>query len=365
MIVLFLITLVFLLIRLLIVVVNLLDEPYLPKKDLQIEERISILIPARNEEKRIIHLLDSIIKQNYRNIEVLVLDDNSTDNTRTVLEDYAARMPELKILDGEPLPEGWLGKNWACHQLAQKAEGDFLLFLDADVKVKQGFFHSLMHYAKKHRLSLLSVFTDQEMVTFGEKLLVPQMHYILVTLLPLRFIKKFDNSALSAASGQCMFFRASDYLPELWHEKAKECVAEDIMIMRKMKDAKYNTDARLSNGLISCRMYTSYKDALQGFSKNVIAGFGNEVTMVLYLIFTILIWIPLLFVLSPLLLAFCFAILLCMRTMISIVSRQSVLQNLILHPLQMLAFTHLAIYSLFKSIKKQNVWKGRSIDTQC
>jgi chlorobactene glucosyltransferase len=104
-----------------------------------------------------------------------------------------------------------MGKNWACHQLAAQAEGQYLLFVDADVQIGPEFIQSALHEVKTKNLALLSVFNDQLMYTLGEKLVVPLMHYILLTLLPLRLVYRTKDPRIAAASGQCMVFEAATY----------------------------------------------------------------------------------------------------------------------------------------------------------
>ncbi|WMJ72081.1 glycosyltransferase family 2 protein [Cytophagaceae bacterium ABcell3] len=365
MLILFLTTISFLFIRLLVVFVNYLDDPTIPHNENSQSVLVSVLVPARNEAERLPSLLKSLSRQNYKNIEIIVLDDNSDDATAAVVKDFQRSDHRIKLINGQPLPSDWLGKNYACHQLAKEAKGTYLMFLDADVIVQPDFILSSLNYLIEHKLSLLSVFNDQKMKTLGENLLVPNMHYVLITLLPMRFVKKFENPALAAASGQCMFFNASDYNQHQWHSKVKDCVAEDIMIMRKVKEAGLLADTKLAGEKIICRMYSSYAEALEGFSKNIIAGFGNQFSLILYIFVTILFWVPIMIFLPPLYTIVGFLLIAIMKTMISALSNQPIFKSLILHPFQMLAFTHLSIKALIDAYRQTNIWKGRKINPGC
>ena len=109
--------------------------PKKTKQNLITKDLVSILVPARNEEDVIESTIQSIINQNYQDFELLILNDNSDDNTKVIIEKYTKQYKNIKLIEGTDLPKGWLGKNWACHQLSQKAKGNYLLFVDADTKI--------------------------------------------------------------------------------------------------------------------------------------------------------------------------------------------------------------------------------------
>ncbi|HZX58046.1 MAG TPA: glycosyltransferase family A protein, partial [Mucilaginibacter sp.] len=127
------ITLFFLVLRFTVTLFNFISNPKLTRVNRAYDDLVSILIPARNEEENIIRLLESIRRQDYKNYEVLVYDDGSTDRTYVLCSAFAAKHPGFGVIKGGELPEGWLGKNYACAQLAAAAKGSYLLFLDADV----------------------------------------------------------------------------------------------------------------------------------------------------------------------------------------------------------------------------------------
>ena len=196
-----LITLFFIILRFTVTLFNFISNPKLHRVGKQYSDRVSVLVPARNEADNILTLLRSIHKQDYMNYEVIILDDESTDDTYAVCSAFAASHPGFKVVKGAKLPDGWIGKNYACHQLAQHADGKYLLFLDADEEVKPGLINSSVHRMHLHQLGLLSLFTNQQMETPGEKAVVPLMHFILLNLLPVRLIYLVKNAAVAAASG--------------------------------------------------------------------------------------------------------------------------------------------------------------------
>ncbi|RZL44165.1 MAG: glycosyltransferase [Pedobacter sp.] len=354
--------LIFLVIRFSVTVFNFLSNPKIPRSIKHYTDKVSILIPARNEAENILQLLQSIKDQDYANYEVIFLDDNSSDNTFELADRFAKDNPQFKVVKGKELPAGWLGKNYACHQLSQLSNGKYLLFIDADEIVKRGLINSLISRTETYNLSLLSLFTNQQMFSLGEKLTVPLMHFILLNLLPLRLVKFSKNPAFSAASGQCMFFDASDYSKNNWHEKVKSRVVEDVEVMKLVKTEGLKTEALLANGLIYCRMYKNLGECINGFSKNLLAGFGNNII--------ILLLYQLLVIAGPIVLILNFNINLAVlpitlivlsRIMISFLSGQNVILNLVLHPLQMLFFLLISVVSIKKYLFKTGTWKGRLI----
>lgn len=357
-----LVVFIFLILRFTVTLFNFLSNPKLTRVGKHYTDKVSILIPARNEEANILALLTSIHQQDYDNYEVLILDDNSTDGTYAVCEAFAAKHPAFKVIKGKALPADWLGKNYACHQLAQKAGGTYYLFLDADEQVQNGLINSAVHRMQLRNLSLLSLFTNQTMRTAGEEMVVPLMHYILLNLLPLRLVYLLKSASVAAASGQFMLFDAANYEEYQWHQLAKNKVVEDVEIMKLVKTTGLNGEALLANGMISCRMYSGYNEAINGFGKNFLAAFNyNIIGFLVYLL--LIIGGPAIIIMTMNLnLIFIMAgLVLLSRIMISLSAGQSTLRNILLHPVQMFSLLLIGLTSIQKHLTKTTVWKGRKI----
>ena len=206
-----LITLLFIVLRFTVTVFNFVSNPKLTRVSRHYDDLVSILIPARNEQENILQLLQSILKQDYKNYEVIVYDDESTDDTYNICEEFAAGHTSFSIVKGYKLPGDWLGKNYACHQLAKKARGKYLLFLDADTIVSNGLINSAVHRMYLNKLGLLSVFPNQLMQTTGEKITVPLLHFLLLNTFPLRLAFLTKNPSAATACGQLMLFDAEVY----------------------------------------------------------------------------------------------------------------------------------------------------------
>lgn len=332
---------------------------------------VSVLIPARNEAQRIPTLLTSLLKDPSLNIEVLVYDDMSGDGTAQVVNAFAVNDSRARLLSGTMLPQGWLGKNYACSQLASFAKGDYLLFLDADVRLDASLIPQAVSYAMKKKLVLLSLFPVQIMNTLPEMLTVPLMNRILVSLLPLKLTRLSRRPSLSAANGQFMLFEASTYHKYHFHELVKNQKVEDIKIFRLIKkiskklprSKRLRAETLLGNKKIQCRMYDGWEDAMNGFSKNVIEFFGGKPLLAASgaLIFAFGFLLPLLaWGWMAGLLYLLVSLFLC--AVVSFASIQPVFKNLLLSPLQQLCLVYLVAYAWVKKNKRNNIWKGRNVD---
>lgn len=170
----------FLILRFAVTLFNFISDPKLRKVNRMHHDMVSILIPARNEEANILALLQSIKQQDYQDYEVIVLDDDSSDQTYAICQSFADSHSRFRVIKGQPLQQGWLGKTFACHQLAQAAKGKYLLFLDADEQIYNGLINSAVHRISSKKLALLSLFTNQDMRSLGENAVVPLMHLSLI-----------------------------------------------------------------------------------------------------------------------------------------------------------------------------------------
>jgi chlorobactene glucosyltransferase len=307
-------------------------------------------------------LLESIYRQDYKDYEVIVYDDDSSDDTYAVCTSFAAKHAGFSVIKGGKLPDGWTGKNYACHQMSKHAKGEYFLFVDADEVMTNGLINSAVYRMRLYKLGLLSLFANQVMPTFGEKATVPMLHYMLLNLLPLRLIYLFKNPSIAVACGQFMLFDAAIYRENEWHKSAKSEIVEDAEIMRLVKRASYNGEVLLANGLISCRMYKNYTDALDGFSKNFLAVFNYSIVGLLSFIL-LLICGPMIVIitLNYHLVFFMVSLIILSRVMISLAAGQNAWINILLHPIQMINLVVIAFLSIQRHLTKTNTWKGRNV----
>lgn len=355
------ISILFLLMQLINVVLNLIFKQRIKANTSFGNEHISVLIPARNEEENIPFILSDLKKSNNENMEIIVFDDESSDNTAKVVRDFATQDQRIRLIQSKGLPNGWLGKNYACYQLAQQAKGRYFLFLDADVRIDESCITDAVEYLKRLDLKLLSVFPIQLQNTLGEKIAVPVMNYILLTLLPLIFVRTSPFKSHSAANGQFMLFDAESYKKRQPHSLFKNSAVEDINIARYFKKEKLKIACITGEKRIQCRMYKKYKEAVAGFSKNVLMFFGNTpLFALLFWTFSTLGWIPVLLSLPQYLMGY-FAVLLLILLLYSSIGKQNIIANIVLYPLQMLFFTIILGNAMLNKKNKRLKWKERNI----
>lgn len=353
----------FLAFRTFLALVNLLSRLHLPAVKKGPWPKVSVLIPARNEETVIGQLLESLQAQDYPEFEVVVCDDHSTDHTAEITAKFANEDERFSWFSGEPLPEGWLGKNFACHQLAQKASGEYLLFLDADVLLASDAISKAVSFIHEKQLALLSVFPQQKMESLAEKLTVPLMNWILQSLLPMILVRKSPFASLSAANGQFMLFDAKIYSQYQWHSRVRNQNVEDIRIARMVKGENLNMAVLLGNNDIFCHMYRDYSDAVNGFSRNVHEYFGgNRLIMTVYLLTILSGPFIVLTALDYHYLIVFITLVVFNRLLESKANGQNCWTTVLLHPLQMCSFTAIVFVNIFRRLKKETIWKGRKIN---
>jgi len=246
--------------------------------------KVSICVPARNEEAVIERCITSLVNQDYSDFEVIVLDDNSEDRTLEILQRLANTYSTLKIIDGKPKPDDWLGKPWACHQLSKEASGEIFVFVDSDVWMEHDIISKSV--TRMQSLDSLTIWPQQQVESFFERLIVPTVYFSLLTLLPTIYVERSPrwmpgflrtqlNQKFTAACGQFFAFTKSAYKKIGGHESVKKQVVEDMELARIIKSQALSLS--MMNGIDSvyCRMYSSGSEIWQGFQKNFLSGFGN------------------------------------------------------------------------------------------
>ncbi|MEO7933740.1 MAG: glycosyltransferase [Chthoniobacterales bacterium] len=344
---------------------------------------VSILVPARNEEAGIARCLSSLQTQDYPNYEILLLDDQSSDRTAEIAGElgFIPGEGKCRILSGQPLPAGWVGKPWACHQLSQAARGEYLLFTDADTHHSPQALGAVMAEAFESKSDLLTLWPAQETKTWSEKLVIPILFVAAAGMLPhwLLVIAQKNSSIrqrlsarqwrmLGVANGQYVLFTRRAYDQIGGHEAVKNHMVEDVALGRLVA-SKTHEGMILRNcdggAVVSTRMYQSFDQLWEGFSKNAwpifegdfrlfcIGNVGMILVFVgpfLFLPFSSVSWLMLLFQIG--LIAF-------IRIVITL-RYQSSWHSAVLHPVAFLLATAISINSHRQNRKQGLTWKGRT-----
>ncbi len=336
---------------------------------------ISIMIPARNEAENIKRCLRSLLKQDYPNIEILVLDDNSNDRTSLLVKEIAEKESRVKLIAGKPLKNGWLGKCYACHQLAGHAKGRYLIFTDADTLHFKNSISSAIGCLISNNLDALSAIPRQIMVGIHERLVITWVHFGILSLLPLALVIKSKNPLFCTANGQFLLFKSEVYEKIGGHKSIKDKILEDIHISKMVKKHGYRFMIFDGSKNIYCRMYRNFHELIRGFSKFMFAAFDYKLLTIAVVILMISVLFLFPFILLPLgILVFNWSgiiinliiiqifIILVMRIILALRLKSRIL-DILLHPLSMAYIILICINSVFQARLGEGVyWKGRRYD---
>lgn len=338
---------------------------------------ISILIPARNEEKNIKRCLRSLIRQDYPNIEIIVLDDNSADKTASVVSDYAKKNKKIKLISGKPLPFGWLGKSFACQQLADASNGRYILFTDADTLHFKNSVSSAFAAMLANNLDAVSIFARQITVTIHERMMVPFANYFLLSFLPLLLVLRSKKQLFCTAIGQFMLFKKSIYQKIGGHRSVKKEILEDIHISKQVKKHGFKFMIFDGKNNFYCRMYRSLGGVIKGYSKVLAAVFDyniylqGTVTVLVFLFYLVpFISLPLgIFIFDwPQviinLIILQVIIILAIKTILTVRFKDRI-SDIFLYPFSVVYLLLISIHSMVKSKSASGVyWKGRIYDVR-
>lgn len=236
---------------------------------------ISVLIPARNEERGIRAALDSVLASRYPDFEVIVLDDRSEDRTGEIVAEVARADERVTLMPGPPLPPGWCGKQHACAVLASAATRPLLLFLDADVRLQPDALGRLAWQMDQCGADLLSGIPRQETGTLLEKLVIPLIHFVLLGFLPIHRMRQSNHPAYAAGCGQLFLVKRSAYEAVGGHAKIRETLHDGIRLPRAFRQAGFRTDLCDVTDLAVCRMYRGAAELWRGLAKNATEGLGS------------------------------------------------------------------------------------------
>lgn len=236
---------------------------------------LSVCIPARNEAGNIAAAVRAALQIRWPNLEVVVVDDRSTDGTGALAREAAGGDARLRVVEGTEPQAGWAGKPWACARAAGEARGDLLLFLDADVRIHPDAPRALVAALEAEGLGMLSVFGTWELVSFWERAVVPTVGWLIRGAVNLDQVN--DPVRPEAfANGQLILFRRQAYDQIGGHEAVFDQILEDVRIAEAVKKQGVPIGMRVAPWMFSVRLYRSLSEIVQGYTKNLYEGMGRR-----------------------------------------------------------------------------------------
>ena len=240
-------------------------DPPGPEKGRGPRPTVSVVIAARNEEDELPGTLDALLAQESSNLEIVVVEDGSTDGTRRVID---ARAPRVRCVVPLPLPDGWVGKNWACWTGAQATSGEWILFLDADVRLHPDCVGATLAWAERERADLVTLAPRVETVSFWERVVLPFYVQMVLTYFRAPHVNR-DTSKTAMANGQYWLTRRSTYFDLGGHQAVASIVLEDVAIARRYRAAGRRLRIAWAPDLAVTRMYRDRKEMFEGLLKNI------------------------------------------------------------------------------------------------
>jgi chlorobactene glucosyltransferase len=330
--------------------------------------KVSVLVPARNEAANLPWLLPSLLAQDYPHLEIVLLDDHSTDNTLKIAQAHTD--PRLRIVQGGELLEGWFGKPNACRQLAQVAEGDILIFTDADTIWQPHAVTHTVNALEQTGADALCAWPRQLFSGWVCSLVQPLTVWGIMLVLPTWRILSDPNPLLVSANGQMLTFTRQCLEKIGGFESVKDSILEDIALARRVKALGMRFLLLSGASEIECRMYTGNREALRGFSKNVFAGLDNSYLRLVLQFFGLLLLftVPLVWLVWALLTGQAWQ-LAALALGLGVLGR--LISDLkfgfapwlcLLQPLSVLMFFYIALVSVWRYHTGRNHWKGRMYD---
>jgi len=346
-------------------------------------EPLTVLIPMRDEVAVAERCVRGVLAAADRwpgTVRVVVLDDGSTDGTGAVLAALAQRDARLEIIDGAPLPPGWLGKPWACHQLAESAfsglvgpdsagseparSGGVFVFVDADVVVEPCAFTSSVALLRRTGLDLLSPYPRQIAVGIGERLVQPLLQWSWLSTLPLGIAERSPRPSLSAANGQLIVVDAQTYRRAGGHAAVRDEVLEDIALLRAVKRAGGHGVAADGSRIATCRMYEGWRAVRAGYGKSLWNAFGSAPgSLAVMALLSLMYVVPFLAALTGSRTgAVGYVAGVASRVIAARSTGGRAWPDALVHPASMVTFAALTVDSAIARRRGRLQWKGRSIE---
>ncbi len=333
----------------------------IPRNGRDLSASVAVLLPVRNEATNIVDLVDSLKAQTgISDLKFYFLDDNSEDETLELLKQEVSGDQRFTITSGQQLPEGWLGKPWALEQLRSKAKADYIVNIDADVRLAPKAICATINLLIEQKLDFVSPYPKQIAKSFGERMIQPLLQWSWLSTVPLRIAEKSGRPALAVANGQFFAVRESSLTAVSGYSASKTAVLDDMELARTLLRNGFKGCVADGSQIATCHMYNSWAEVKAGYGKSLWAAFGSRFGSFVAIAFLFLTGIlPLIGAIAGFTAGFyALEFVIISRIIAARVSRGRFLDSF-LHPISALILIYLIIYSWNARGKVQ--WKGRTI----
>jgi glycosyltransferase involved in cell wall biosynthesis len=328
---------------------------------------VSVIIPARDEERVIERTVRALLAQTHPHLEIIVVNDRSADRTGEILRSIDD--PRLVAIDGAEPPEGWLGKPWALHQGSLHARGELLLFADADIVYAPGAIAAAVAYLRRSGAAMICLLPHFEMHGLAENAAMPMLAMTLFTFIPTWLANRTSIGVLAVGGGPGNLVARDAYDAAGGHEPLKDAVVDDVALARLVRRrTRRRTEGVRADDFVSLRMYEGLGEIVRGFTKNAFAIFGRS-----YLLAVVVAVLAVIFHILPYILALTgdrwamatVAVITLIRLILFRSLGYSLLSALFLHPVMVGLWDFIFLRSAwYTGVRRQLLWRGRTYDAR-
>jgi len=249
----------------------------IPRNARDLSASVAVLLPVRNEAANIVDLVASLKAQTgISDLKFYFLDDNSEDETLELLKREIAGDKRFSVTSGQPLPEGWFGKPWALEQLRTKAKANYIVNIDADVRLVPRAICAAINLLIDQKLDFVSPYPKQIAKSFGERMIQPLLQWSWLSTVPLRIAEKSGRTSLAVANGQFFAVRESSLATVAGYSVSKTAVLDDMELARALLRNGFKGCVADGSHIATCHMYNSWAEVKAGYGKSLWAAFGSR-----------------------------------------------------------------------------------------
>jgi cellulose synthase/poly-beta-1,6-N-acetylglucosamine synthase-like glycosyltransferase len=330
------------------------------RRSSQVTASVAILIPMRNEARNVGGIISSVLAQEQLSRRTItVLDDQSSDATASLLKKY---QPEITAIPGTPPPAGWLGKIYACSTLAASTQADYLVFLDADVRLHPRAISATISAMDNWGWDFASPYPREIARGFLERLIQPLLQWSWLASVPLRLAERMRQPSMVIANGQFMIIKRAAYLSIGGHQSIKGEILDDLEIARALVRAGFRGGVAEASQIAECRMYQSSSELIDGYTKSLWRAFGGILgTIVAIATLTLTGIVPIVAALIGRPFGWILFLVVFMSRSLSAARTGSNPMIGLLHPVAILALIYLIALSWIRKARGTLLWRGRAV----